>query len=192
MSVTIGNLIRRKSQNFFVNILPFKIEDDFIYKEDWKQLSGTVTIENEAQAVVGVETKFTEELSVGDVIKIDGADFGDGDDETTVTAIASDTALTVGDETIAATGGSAGADAFKECPEDEKFIPIHKKDFGLQVVHFIQGFTEDGHYFLYDFENEVIRAYASGGTEVETLDPDENDDGDTMQDVEAKLVVIGR
>jgi len=193
MSVTIGQLERYKGKNFFINILPVTFENDFIYKEDWKQLSGNVTIENESKTVNGADTKFTEELTIGDTIKIDGADFGEGEDETKVTAIENDTELTVEDESIASTGGASEADAFKVCPEAEKFIPVDiKKDIGMQVVFSITGTNEDGFYFLYDKENGVIRAFQEGGVEVEALDPDENDNGEQLKDTEAIIVAMGR
>ena len=195
MSVTIGILERYKSKHIFIHRLPITFSDSFVYKDDWKEIAGTVTITDESNSVAGTLTKFTEELKVGDKIKIMDAVHAESSDtnEFTVATITSDTALTVTEETIADTGGSIGAKAYKVCPNDEKYIPVDiKKHLGLQVVFLVTGVNTGGYYFMYNHTDGTIRAYASGGTEAELLDPDESEDGDQLQDTTAVILAMGR
>ena len=80
-------------------------------------LSGSISVANSATAVKGKGTKFTTELLVGDVIK-----FNDDTGEAltaTVSAIASDTALTI----ATAVGG---ADVTTSSPFERRRVKLHK------------------------------------------------------------------
>ena len=76
----------------------------------------------------------------------------------------------------------AGDDDFKY---ETGGIEVTPEQMGVKVVEGLSGFTSLGHYMVYDPDNDKIKFYASGGTEVAN-------DNEDLQGETAIVTVIGR